>query len=272
MTHIKVALSGFPESEIDKFQQILKFSQSRERNYVPSDATPDIILINIQNKAALDKCNAYTDQHPDVQLVTVGRSSPENQAAHHIAPPYITSRVLRALDQIELVKTQDSRPDITIEKTEVIENRIINAKPDNQYNVLVVDDSPSMQKMLEIELSQVELNINIDFADTGEEALEKTEDKHYDFIFLDIMMPGIDGYEVCKTIRKKPDEKKTPIIMLSGKTSPLDEVKGVIAGCTTYLTKPIEHTEFQGVIKRITKWLDHKKPTHQVKKREPEHC
>ena len=70
------------------------------------------------------------------------------------------------------------------------------------------------------------------------------------------MMPGIDGYETCGKIRSNADYKKTPIIMLSGKTAPLDEVKGVIAGATTYLTKPIQHDQFQQVLQRITRWLN----------------
>jgi twitching motility two-component system response regulator PilG len=69
-------------------------------------------------------------------------------------------------------------------------------------------------------------------------------------------MPGIDGFETCAKIRKSPKLKKTPIIMLSAKTSPLDEVKGVMAGCTTYMTKPIVHEEFQKVIRRISKWIE----------------
>jgi twitching motility two-component system response regulator PilG len=69
-------------------------------------------------------------------------------------------------------------------------------------------------------------------------------------------MPGIDGFETCTQMRKSPKLKKTPIIMLSAKTSPLDEVKGVMAGCTTYMTKPIVHEEFQKVIRRISKWIE----------------
>nr|ACZ28618.1 CheY subfamily protein [uncultured organism] len=255
MTQIKVVLSGFFESETNKFQQIFSFSQSRERSYTLSDVTPDMILVNVQNQEALDKSLAYTTQHPEITLVTIGRTHPENQSTFHIAPPYITSRVLRALDQIKIeVAIPDNKPTTTttVEATTIEhdENRV---EASNQYHVLVVDDSPSMQKMLEIELSQVELNINIDFADTGEEALEKTDKKHYDFIFLDIMMPGIDGYEGCKTIRKNPDEKKTPIIMLSSKTSPQDEVKGVIAECTMYLTKRIAQRKFQGAFRKLSK-------------------
>ncbi len=68
-------------------------------------------------------------------------------------------------------------------------------------------------------------------------------------------MPGIDGYEVCRKMRASKAMKKTPIIMLSGKTSPLDEVQGVIAGASTYLTKPVNHEQFQQTLKRVSKWL-----------------
>lgn len=123
------------------------------------------------------------------------------------------------------------------------------------YSVLVVDDSHPMQQMLARELEQMEQPVSIDFADNGEEALARVADKHYDFIFLDIMMPGIDGFETCTRMRAMPPLKKTPIIMLSSKTSPLDEVKGIMAGSSTYLTKPIEHSEFQKVIRRVSRWV-----------------
>ena len=99
----------------------------------------------------------------------------------------------------------------------------------------------------------------VDFADSGEMALEKAQALQYDLIFLDVMMPGIDGYETCTQLRKKPEYKKTPIIMVSGKTSPLDEVKGVMAGCTTYLTKPVQQEAFQKLSIRVLTWLKKKK-------------
>ncbi|OQX07992.1 MAG: hypothetical protein BWK73_26640 [Thiothrix lacustris] len=118
---------------------------------------------------------------------------------------------------------------------------------------LVVDDSAAIRKQLEIELRHA--NIAADFAETGEEALEKSAQKQYDLVFLDVIMPGIDGYEVCRKMRSSKTMKKTPIIMLSGKTSPLDEVQGVIAGASTYLTKPVQHEQFQQTLKRVSKWL-----------------
>jgi two-component system, cell cycle response regulator len=127
------------------------------------------------------------------------------------------------------------------------------------YRVLVVDDSPAIQKSLEINLATLSQIGMIEFADTGESALEKAEAIQYDLIFLDVMMPGIDGYETCTRLRKKPEYKKTPIIMVSGKTSPLDEVKGVMAGCTTYLTKPVQQEAFQKLSIRVLTWLEKQK-------------
>ncbi len=123
------------------------------------------------------------------------------------------------------------------------------------YNVLVVDDSELMHQALKIELDKSGISLQADYVFSGEEALEKLSDKDYDFIFLDVIMPGIDGFETCHKIRKIEKMAKLPIIMLTSKTSPLDEVKGIVSGCTTYLTKPINSDEFQKMLLRIMRWV-----------------
>jgi DNA-binding response OmpR family regulator len=123
------------------------------------------------------------------------------------------------------------------------------------YNVLLIDDSEMMHTALKIELQKSLIPLHIESAFSGEEALEKIANKYYDFIFLDVMMPGMDGFETCDKIRKVKNMSKLPIIMLTSKTSPLDEVKGIVAGCTTYLTKPIKPDDFQKMLARIVRWL-----------------
>jgi len=123
------------------------------------------------------------------------------------------------------------------------------------YDVLVVDDSEMMHKALKIELDKSGISLQADYVFSGEEALEKLTNKYYDFIFLDVMMPGIDGFETCTQIRKIEKMAKLPIIMLTVKTSPLDEVKGIVSGCTTYLTKPIDSDDFQKMLLRIMRWI-----------------
>lgn len=123
------------------------------------------------------------------------------------------------------------------------------------YDVLVVDDSKTMHQALKIELGKSGISLQADYVFSGEDALKKLNNKYYDFIFLDVMMPGIDGFETCGKIRKLEKMSKLPIIMLTSKTSPLDEVKGIVAGCTTYLTKPIESDKFQKMLLRIMCWI-----------------
>jgi CheY-like chemotaxis protein len=148
-----------------------------------------------------------------------------------------------------------SKYEAQIEEVRRRQAEIAEQHSDDHYSVLVVDDSHPMQQMLAKELQHMDHPVDIDFADDGETALEKAGQNQYDFIFLDIMMPGIDGFETCTRLRQMSGLKKTPIIMLSSKTSPLDEVKGIMAGSSTYLTKPIDHVEFQKVIKRVSRWV-----------------
>jgi two-component system, cell cycle response regulator len=124
------------------------------------------------------------------------------------------------------------------------------------YSVLIVDDYPQFQAMLASTLGTITEIQQIDIADSGESAIEQAETKQFDLIFLDVMMPGIDGYETCTRLRDNPAYKKTPIIMVSGNDSPFDEVKGIISGCTTYVTKPIRTELFLKLTNRILTWLD----------------
>ena len=142
---------------------------------------------------------------------------------------------------------------VTVTPEKVTPSETTEPTTEYRYTALVVDDSAAIRKQLELELRNA--HIKAEFAETGEEALEKSAQKAYDLIFLDIIMPGIDGYEVCRQMRSRKAMKKTPIIMLSGKTSPLDEVQGVIAGASTYLTKPVKHEQFQQTLTRVSKWL-----------------
>jgi DNA-binding response OmpR family regulator len=154
---------------------------------------------------------------------------------------HIVIRVLKAFADADDMSDRDSNPDVH--------------QLNESYNVLVIDDSEMIHKALQIELNKSAAPLHVDYVFSGEEALDKLALKYYDFIFLDVMMPGIDGFETCGRIRKIKGMNKLPIIMLTSKTSPLDEVKGIIAGCTTYLTKPVKTEEFQKMLVRIMRWL-----------------
>jgi twitching motility two-component system response regulator PilG len=104
--------------------------------------------------------------------------------------------------------------------------------------VMVVDDSPTIRKILGLTLERAGYKVVAE--PDGESAIERLEQIVPDLILLDIAMPKIDGYEVCKRIKKDPRTAGVPVVMLSGKDAFFDKVKGHMAGATEYLTKPFE--------------------------------
>ncbi len=106
--------------------------------------------------------------------------------------------------------------------------------------ILVVDDQPANLKVIANILQQ---EYNLAFASTGIHALEMIERKPPDLILLDIMMPEMDGFEVCRKIMENPKTKEIPVIFLSAKSEIEDIVKGFQSGGVDYITKPFKPLE-----------------------------
>jgi twitching motility two-component system response regulator PilG len=102
--------------------------------------------------------------------------------------------------------------------------------------VMVIDDSNTIRRSAEIFLMQAGCQVIL--AENGFDALAKIADHHPDLIFVDIMMPRLDGYQTCSLIKKNGKHKDTPVIMLSSKDSLFDRARGRMVGSDEYLTKP----------------------------------
>lgn len=102
--------------------------------------------------------------------------------------------------------------------------------------ILVVDDSPTVRKLISGKLEKS--GHHVVCAVDGVDALAKMEEGMPDLVLLDITMPRMDGYEVCKQIRSNPENKNLPVVMISGKDGFFDKVRGRMAGTTGYVTKP----------------------------------
>ena len=102
--------------------------------------------------------------------------------------------------------------------------------------VMVIDDSNTIRRSAEIFLAQAGCQVVL--AEDGFDALAKIADHHPDVIFVDIMMPRLDGYQTCALIKKNPRLSPTPVIMLSSRDGLFDRARGRMAGSDEYLTKP----------------------------------
>jgi twitching motility two-component system response regulator PilG len=102
--------------------------------------------------------------------------------------------------------------------------------------VMIIDDSNTIRRSAEIFLSQAGCQVLL--AEDGFDALAKIADHNPDVIFVDIMMPRLDGYQTCALIKKNPKLATTPVIMLSSKDGLFDRARGRMVGSDEYLTKP----------------------------------
>ncbi|MGI9309891.1 MAG: response regulator [Gammaproteobacteria bacterium] len=112
--------------------------------------------------------------------------------------------------------------------------------------ILVVDDSKTIRRTAETLLSKE--GCEVFTAMDGFDALSKIADHRPDLIFVDIMMPRLDGYQTCSLIKHSTDFKNTPVIMLSSKDGLFDRARGRVVGSEHYLTKPFTKDELLGAV------------------------
>lgn len=114
---------------------------------------------------------------------------------------------------------------------------------------LVVEDSIVTQKLITIFLKRI--GFDVVTIDNGVEALKLLREQHFDIIFLDVVMPEVDGYTVCKFIKSNEATKSIPVFMLTSKDGMFDKVRGKMSGSDIYLVKPISHV---ALVKSIAKF------------------
>ena len=119
-------------------------------------------------------------------------------------------------------------------------------------NVLVVEDDKSIADLLEIHLK--DMGCNVSKVADGISGLKEALNEKYDFIVLDLMLPKLDGLEICKEVRRK--DIYTPILMLTSKSEEIDKVIGLEVGADDYLTKPFGIREFIARVKAIFRRIE----------------
>jgi two-component system cell cycle response regulator len=212
----------------------------------------NIVIANADDDAAMQEWKAMSTSKLAPTLLLASSAAQFPAVKYHISRPFGPAKVLMMLDKIMADRKNGiAESDTFVGNAKPVQRETLlpasaKAAVAARHRALVVDDSPTVRKQLVLELGS--FNIQVDTAETGEECLEKLKDFDYDIIFLDVVMPGMDGYQVCKTIRRGAQTKLTPIVMLTSKSSPFDKVRGSLAGCSSYLTKPVDYENFYHVL------------------------
>jgi len=248
-----VGALGLHEHEVRLVNSILRHSNDRDHvHYEWNDdlSVAHLVIVSADSEAAMQEWQALVKNRPAAVLLLITSKAEDGATEYYFARPFSPSKVLMLLDRIFKEKLAFvletkifSGESKTLPRQAI---RMVNGAASAAHRALVVDDSPTVRKQLELELGS--LNIQVDSAEDGEQCLEMLEEGRYDIIFLDVVMPGADGYEVCKKIRNNRVAKRTPVIMLTSKSSSFDRVRGALAGCNAYLTKPVDYVKFHKVL------------------------
>ena len=130
--------------------------------------------------------------------------------------------------------------------------------------ILVIEDEKDIQELLQLYLKREGYEVQI--ARDGEAGLRKASQEHHDLVLLDLMLPRVDGLEICRNLRSRPQTADLPIIMITAKAEEADRIVGLEMGADDYITKPFSPREVMARVKAIFRRLE--KPRAKEIKRE----
>jgi twitching motility two-component system response regulator PilG len=266
-----VDVIGFNATERAMLTSIFALAARRDPAFVHYDPVsalaPDVYLVDMDDAAALGEFRTLNRRDA---LPAVLVASPGQGGGHaDIERPLQWARLLQALEEAvaEAEETGPAplsalpsappgpapRPSYSGARVDtptapgIAPSGVKRALGDT---VLVVDDNATVRAFMQAKLAP--FKFEVDFAETGEQAVGLTGSREYACVFLDVVMPGIDGYQVCKLIKgNKQAIKKTAVVMLTSRSSPFDKLRGSLAGCDEYLTKPLDEDRLLEVIAKF---------------------
>lgn len=247
-----VGVIGVSEMEQMVLKSIFLLSRSRPRSYHLKEErrSADILLVNADQEEAVAAWKAMGGQGQCSTALMLTRSREAPPGVPSIRLPLVATRVLNSLDQFA-IKFLGQGSETAFGVTDALASRGRRSSlvelENPSYRALVVDDSLPVRRQLEQELKR--FGAQADMAESGERAKELLAQNRYDIVFLDVILPGVDGYDICKTIKRDKALKKTPVVMLTSKSSPFDRIKGTLSGCNNYLTKPVNRVVFLKVVR-----------------------
>jgi two-component system, cell cycle response regulator len=237
---VRLAVRGFSAIEHRLLEGTVKLSQRRAPRIellAEADApAADVVMLDAQDPQAVQWAAAqpWLAAKPAIWAGAKAVRPQHLAVDRHVQWPILPVLLYRAIEQCP--RSQPAAAPAS-------------AAAGGSRRVLVVDDSLAVRGHLRSLLERQGLQVSE--ADTAEAGIEAAAAGRFACVLLDVLMPGMDGFEACRRIKARA-KGTLPVVMLTSKSSPFDRVRGKMAGCDTYLTKPVDPAQLYEVVDRHT--------------------
>jgi two-component system, cell cycle response regulator len=218
----------------------------------------DVALVDAQSPTSVGELSLVRQRFGNVASIFISDDGLRGDSSYRIPRRSLLLQILRMLDEISSRKMSGSMAAVEAPKPTTVNTTAVEAKPEapapapiklEPLAALVVDDSLTVRTQLQGALDRI--GIKGTLAENGAAAIEAVQKARFDIILLDVVMPGIDGYALCRQVKTAPATRATPVVMLTSRSSPFDRARGALAGCDTYLTKPIDLKSFYRAVDKV---------------------
>ena len=251
-----VALQGFSDFERDGLHSFFRLAEQRAPAYEPAAdlAEADFVIADADQPAAVAAVSAAGRL---ADTVFVGARAPTGAAAH-LPRPIEPTRIVRELDLLleHRLALLDEPPQADWVASDVAAFDVAAVAGGRvAKDVLVVDDSRIALKFLQTRLQG--LGYRVHLALDAAQAMERLTSQAFSLVFLDVVLGpegGMDGFALCQQIKQRkthPGGIAPAVLMVTGRTSSMDRVRGDLAGCDAYLTKPLMEAEFIAALRQL---------------------
>ncbi|TXH77195.1 MAG: response regulator [Lysobacteraceae bacterium] len=267
--HLMIALCGLSARNTRVLSYVINSVRVDEHVFhaEASETVPyaHIAIVDAASSEGLELYSRLRETNPQLVSVTISADGSAGDSPYRIESRSLFLKIIGTLSELvsrEIMrKTFGLGPAVEVPVAAPAPSRPASAPEDMRANAeeadaapvsehslwaLVVDDSAVTREQVRGALSQ--LGIGCEVAESAEMAMTLLEQCRFDIAFLDVVMPGADGYALCRRIRHNPVTRRMPVLMLTSRSSPFDRARGALAGCDTYLAKPITWTAFSQAI------------------------
>jgi two-component system, cell cycle response regulator len=253
-----ITLLGISQPEAQLIQRVLALVQPRGLRYTLTDTAPaagthGIVIVNADDPSSVRAWRSIRKTRQELAGIAVSARPAVRicESDIELRRPFRATELMRALEEVDtarLAPAPKARPAAPAPATIRPAIQQYHRPPHFSGRALVIDDSKTIRRQLQLVLSDYGLEVEV--AESGELALHMLATRDFNIVLLDVVLPGADGYQICKTIKRNRSRKPPPVVMLTSKSSPFDRVRGSLAGCDGYITKPAQLVRIKEAIAR----------------------